>query len=45
MSGNPADFSGTIPENYDSGMGPIIFAGYAADMACRVASGPASRVL
>ena len=23
-----ADFSGNIPQNYDSGMGPIIFAGY-----------------
>jgi ubiquinone/menaquinone biosynthesis C-methylase UbiE len=37
MSGNSADFSGNIPENYDSGMGPVIFAGYATDMARRVA--------
>jgi len=45
MSGNSADFSGNIPENYDSGMGPVIFAGYATDMARRVASGSPSRVL
>jgi SAM-dependent methyltransferase len=45
MSGNLADFSGNIPENYDSGMGPVIFAGYAADMARRVASGLPARVL
>jgi ubiquinone/menaquinone biosynthesis C-methylase UbiE len=36
MSGHLADFSGDIPENYDRGMGPIIFAGYAGDMAKRV---------
>jgi ubiquinone/menaquinone biosynthesis C-methylase UbiE len=45
MSGNLADFSGSIPQNYDSGMGPIIFAGYAADMARRTAAGSPSRVL
>ena len=45
MSGNIADFSGNIPENYDSGMGPVIFAGYASDMARRAASGSPSRVL
>jgi SAM-dependent methyltransferase len=45
MSGNLADFSGNIPENYDSGMGPVIFAGYAADMARRVAAGQPARVL
>jgi len=46
MSGHSADFSGDIPLNYDSGLGPIIFAGYAADMANRVASGGTpSRVL
>ena len=45
MSGNLADFSGNIPENYDSGMGPVIFAGYATDMARRVASSSPSRVL
>ena len=45
MSGSSADFSGNIPENYDSGMGPVIFTGYATDMARRVASGSPSRVL
>jgi hypothetical protein len=25
MSGNSADFSGNIPENYDNGMGPCEF--------------------
>lgn len=46
MSGNLADFSGDIPGNYDRGLGPIIFAGYAADMARRAASGGIpSRVL
>ena len=33
MSGNLADFSGSIPQNYDRGMGPTIFAGYAIDIA------------
>ncbi len=46
MSGNLADFSGDIPRNYDNGLGPILFAGYAADMARRAASGgKATRVL
>ena len=46
MSGNQADFSGDIPLNYDRGLGPILFAGYAADVANRVASsGAGSRVL
>jgi SAM-dependent methyltransferase len=45
MSGHLADFSGDIPQNYDNGMGPIIFAGYAADIARRIASHTPSRVL
>jgi SAM-dependent methyltransferase len=45
MSGNLADFSGNIPENYNSGMGPIIFAGYATDIAQRIASHAPSSVL
>jgi SAM-dependent methyltransferase len=45
MSGNLADFSGNIPQNYDSGMGPTIFAGYAADIAQRIASHAPSNVL
>ena len=46
MTENPAGFSGDIPKNYDRDLGQIIFAGYAADMAQRAASGAtASRVL
>ena len=45
MSGNLADFSGNIPQNYDIGMGPIIFAGYAAEIAQRIASRAPSSVL
>ena len=45
MSGHLADFSGDIPLNYDRGMGPIIFAGYAADMTQRAAGMSPSRVL
>jgi len=46
MSGNQADFSGDIPRNYDHDLGPIIFSGYAADIAHRAALGATpSRVL
>jgi ubiquinone/menaquinone biosynthesis C-methylase UbiE len=47
MSGNQADFSGDIPRDYDNGLGPILFAGYAADMARRAAAsaGTTTRVL
>lgn len=46
MSGNLADFSGDIPRNYDSGLGPILFIDYAADIARHAGSGgTASRVL
>ena len=38
MSGNATGFVGNIPEEYDRGLGPVIFADYAADMARRVAS-------
>jgi len=42
---NAAGFVGGIPDHYDRGLGPMIFADYAADIARRVvASGP-SRVL
>jgi SAM-dependent methyltransferase len=42
MSGNAAAFIGNIPEEYDRGLGPVVFADYAADIARRVAShGPA----
>jgi SAM-dependent methyltransferase len=45
VSDNPAGFSGDVPRNYDRDLGPIIFAGYAVDMAQRVASGRAQSVL
>jgi ubiquinone/menaquinone biosynthesis C-methylase UbiE len=38
-------FSGSIPENYDRGMVPLIFEPYAADLARRVASLSPSAVL
>lgn len=38
-------FAGGIPENYDQGLGPIIFADYAADIAARVAALNPERVL
>lgn len=31
-----ASFTGTIPEHYDRGLGPILFADFAADMARRI---------
>ena len=38
-------FAGSIPALYDRYLGPLIFEPYAADLAARVASGPAERVL
>ncbi len=40
-----ASFTGDIPQHYDAGLGPVIFAGYAAEMSRRVAAGATSRVL
>jgi len=45
MSDNSVAFSGDVPRNYDRSLGPIIFAGYAADMADRAVSGGAQAVL
>ncbi|MFC7538834.1 class I SAM-dependent methyltransferase [Siccirubricoccus deserti] len=45
MDDNAAGFIGSIPEEYDRGLGPIIFADYAADLARRVAASRPSRVL
>lgn len=45
MSGNSAAFVGSVPKDYDEGLGPILFAEYARTMAERVAAGRASRVL
>jgi SAM-dependent methyltransferase len=45
MSESNASFTGNIPQHYDTGLGPVIFAGYAAEMATRAAAGTTSRVL
>src|SRR5688500_11332034 len=45
MSNDSASFVGSIPQYYDQGLGPIIFADYAADMAQRAAAGDPARVL
>jgi len=43
MDSNAAAFVGSIPEFYDKGLGPVIFADYAADIARRTAAaGPKS---
>ncbi|MFZ3361453.1 MAG: class I SAM-dependent methyltransferase [Xanthobacteraceae bacterium] len=42
---NPAGFIGNIPQHYDQGLGPIIFADFAEDMAHRVAAYEPRRVL
>jgi SAM-dependent methyltransferase len=45
MSDDAAGFTGGIPQHYDQGLGPIIFADYAADLAQRTAAGNPARVL
>jgi SAM-dependent methyltransferase len=45
MSNDAASFIGNIPQYYDQGLGPIIFADYAADIARRVAAHNPARVL
>jgi SAM-dependent methyltransferase len=45
MRDDPAKFTGGIPEHYDAGLGPIIFADYATDIAERVAGFKPGRVL
>ena len=45
MSSQAARFVGTIPENYDRGLGPQIFGGYAKDLARRAAALAPTRVL
>ncbi len=44
MSGDAA-FVGSIPQHYDSGLGPLIFVDYAADIARRAAALKPARVL
>jgi ubiquinone/menaquinone biosynthesis C-methylase UbiE len=45
MTAQSARFIGSIPENYDVGLGPHIFTGYAADIARRTAALAPSSVL
>ena len=42
---NDAGFIGNIPEHYDRGLGPVIFADYAADIARRAAACRPTRLL
>jgi ubiquinone/menaquinone biosynthesis C-methylase UbiE len=42
---NDAGFVGSIPQYYDTGLGPLIFVDYAADMARRVTAANPARVL
>jgi hypothetical protein len=43
-SGDAASFIGNIPEHYDTGLGPVLFVGYAADIARRTAACSPARV-
>jgi SAM-dependent methyltransferase len=45
MSSDAAGFVGNIPQHYDQGLGPIIFAEYATDIARRAAASRPARVL
>ena len=45
MSVSAASFVGDMPRHYDEGLGPVIFADYAADMARRVAAQNPKQVL
>ena len=45
MSGSSADFGGNIAADYDQGLGPVIFAGFASEMAVRTAAVASHAVL
>jgi SAM-dependent methyltransferase len=45
MSSDASAFVGTIPEQYETGLGPVIFVDFAADLARRAATLGPSRVL
>src|SRR5438105_6558810 len=45
MSDRAADFTGSIPDFYDHGLGPIFFADFADDIARRAAATAPRRVL
>src|SRR3954454_23162159 len=45
MDSSATQFIGNIPQFYDEGLGPVIFADYAADIARRMAAGGPKRGL
>jgi ubiquinone/menaquinone biosynthesis C-methylase UbiE len=45
MADNNAEFTGSIPENYDKYLGPLIFEGYSIDIANRIQASVADKVL
>jgi hypothetical protein len=45
MSAETSSFTGDIPREYDRGLGPLIFADFAEDIARRAALGRPTRVL
>lgn len=45
MSQSSSQFVGNIPETYDACLGPVLFAGFADDLARRASSAPAGTVL
>lgn len=45
MDNNAAQFVGSIPQHYDRGLGPVLFADFAADTAKRVAALSPKKVL
>lgn len=45
MANHATGFVGSIPEGYDRGMGPVVFAGAAEDMAARVVALGPQRIL
>jgi len=38
MSDRATDFTGSIPQFYDHGLGPVFFTDFADDIACRAAA-------
>src|SRR4029453_2165019 len=45
MADRPAAFVGTVPQHYDRYLGPVLFHGFADDLAARVPWRPGVRVL
>jgi SAM-dependent methyltransferase len=45
MPDDPAAYVGSIPEQYDRNLGPVLFADYAEDISCRVVAYRPRRVL